>query len=175
MSGRDAREGEVWKDALPRLIEVATARKPPTRPRSRGECVRAPGSSRTFYANKIDRLGIEFQVERMAFVGLQTMDPRIVRIPPGKCNERHRHAHESLFVVLKGSAEVLIGETSYPTAVGEVAFVPRWIMHQTRNVGDEELVLLAITDFGFTNALLGNYDRRTRLSDGGDDADEGKE
>jgi len=48
--------------------------------------------------------------------------------------------------------------------------VPRQVFHQTRNTSaDKELVILAITDFGFTSAVLGDYDKRTRLAEGGSD------
>jgi quercetin dioxygenase-like cupin family protein len=123
------------------------------------------------YANRNDRLNIDFSVVRLAFPHAQTMDPRVVRIAPGRNNERHRHAHESIFVVLQGRAEVAIGDAWQTLEQGGVAFVPRWIFHQTRNPSPtDELVLLAITDFGFTSAVLGDYDRRTRLAEQGADA-----
>jgi quercetin dioxygenase-like cupin family protein len=128
------------------------------------------------YANVNERLGIDFTVERLAFPELQTMDPRVVRIPPGRNNERHRHAHESLFVILEGEGEVLVGKSWSPVKKGEVAYVPRWIFHQTRNTSTTEaLVVLAITDFGFTSAVLGDYDKRTRLATSGVDAAEDDE
>ena len=123
------------------------------------------------YRNTNERLGIDFAVQRLAFPELQTMDPRVVRIAPGRNNELHKHAHESLFVVLEGEAEVRIGDVWQTLRQGSVAFVPRWIFHQTRNPSaDQELVLLAITDFGFTSAVLGDYDTRTRLAHEGDQA-----
>jgi len=123
------------------------------------------------YVNRNERLNIDFKVERLSFPHLQTMDPRVLHIAPGKNNELHRHAHESLFVVLRGEGEVRVGEQWSPLRAGSVAFVPRWIFHQTRNTSPhEELVLLAVTDFGFTSALLGDYDKRTRLASGGADA-----
>ena len=98
------------------------------------------------------------------------MDPRVLRIAPGCNNEFHKHAHESIFVVLEGDGEVRVGDRWSPMKTGDVAFVPRWIPHQTRNTSRErELVILAITDFGFTSAVLGDYDRRTRLAQQGDD------
>ena len=118
-----------------------------------------------------DKLGIDFSVEKLGFPGLQTMDPRIVRIAPGKTNELHRHAHESLFVVLEGTAEIQVGEALVEVRPGGVAFVPRWQYHRTRNTGTEQLVALAVTDFGFCSALLGDYDRKHRGKYGGDDAE----
>lgn len=121
--------------------------------------------------NDNEKLNISFRVERLEFPDIKTMDPRVVRIPPGKNNERHRHAHESLFVVLEGEGDVLVGETWVPMRSGEVALVPRWIFHQSRNTSKtEDLVLLAITDFGLAASILGNYDRRQRLAQGGADA-----
>lgn len=125
------------------------------------------------YANRNERLGIDFSVQRMAFPEIQVIDPRIVRIRPGASNERHKHAHESLFVVLEGSGELAVGETRHPIKAGEVAFVPRWYFHQTFNTSEsEDLVVLAITDFGLTGAVLGDYDPRTRLAEGGEHAAE---
>lgn len=125
------------------------------------------------YENKSERLNIDFSVERYDFQHLQTLDPRVVRIAPGKNNEYHKHAHESLFVILAGEGEVRIGDAWSPVKQGDVAFVPRWIFHQTRNTSTTEtLVVLAITDFGFTKAVLGDYDKRTRLAADGEDTAE---
>lgn len=122
------------------------------------------------YSNSNSRLGIEFQVWKLPFTGLQVIDPRLVVIAPAACNEKHRHAHESIFVVLSGSADILIGDQTTFVATGEVAYVPRWVVHQSRNrSATEPLTLLAITDFGLTSAVLGDYDSRTRLKAGGAD------
>lgn len=132
---------------------------------------RAGAATTGVYANKNLRLGIDFSVERLSFPEAQAMDPRVVRIRPGMANERHRHAHETLFVVLQGRGEVLLGDAWRVITAGDVAFVPRWIFHQTRNTSySRDLVVLAITDFGLTSAVLGDYDRRTRLALEGEDA-----
>jgi mannose-6-phosphate isomerase-like protein (cupin superfamily) len=74
-------------------------------------------------------------------------------------------------VVLQGEGEVRVGDAWLTIRTGSVAFVPRWIFHQSRNTSETtELVILAMTDFGFTSAVLGDDDRRTRLAQGGDDA-----
>jgi len=125
------------------------------------------------YANANERLGIDFSVRRLDFPEIQVMDPRVVRIAPGQSNERHKHAHESIFVVLSGVGEVLVGDQRHPVRSGEVAFVPRWYFHQTCNTSvTEDLVVLAITDFGLTSAVLGDYDRKTRLTERGEDSEE---
>lgn len=159
------------RQALSRLCEVAAARRPPAGDDAAGRRVwTGAAGGPVIYRNQHARLGIDFTVERLAFPGLQTIDPRVVRIPPGKNNERHKHAHETIFVILAGAGEVLLGDQRVAAATGSVTHVPRWVVHQTINTGDTELVVLAITDFGFTSALLGDYDRRQRLAAGGDDA-----
>lgn len=120
---------------------------------------------REIYRNSNPRLGIDFSVDVLDFPGIQVFDPRIVRIAAGCNNELHKHAHESLFYVISGTAEVRIGDETMTVPQGGVAFVPRWAFHQSRNLSDsEELVILAITDFGLTKAVLGDYDKRTRLA-----------
>lgn len=154
------------------LVLRAQSREPLGRSIPSEKWVSSTAQSReTVYGNKNDRLNIDFSVERASFPEAQTMDPRIIRIAPLSCNERHKHAHESLFFVLEGEGEVLVGEAWNPVSPGSLAFVPRWIMHQTLNThSEQDLRILAITDFGFTSAVLGDYDKRTRLSFGGPDA-----
>ena len=123
------------------------------------------------YANHDAKRGIDFTVENHPFQGLSVLDPRVVRIAPGACNEKHRHAHESLFVVIEGEAELQIGDQRQILRAGAMACVPRWVVHQTRNASAHQpLVMLAITDFGLTSAVLGDYDSRTRLRHNGEDA-----
>jgi quercetin dioxygenase-like cupin family protein len=156
---------------LQHLIERVTARQP-LDGGGASVAVHDPSTTgSTLYANRNERLGIDLTVERLAFPNLQTLDPRIVRIAPASASERHRHAHETLFVVLAGHGDVLIGERWWPVRTGDLAFAPRWVFHQTRNgSATEVMVVLAVTDFGFTSALLGADDRRTRLADNGEDA-----
>lgn len=126
---------------------------------------------REIYRNSNAKLGIDFSVDVLDFPETQAFDVRVVRIAPGSNNELHKHAHESLFYVISGRAEVRIGEERLTLEPGGLAFVPRWVFHQSRNLSDtDQLVILAITDFGLTKAVLGDYDKRTRLSQSGADA-----
>ncbi|HEV7368028.1 cupin domain-containing protein [Arenibaculum sp.] len=102
---------------------------------------------------------IEFSVERYPCTA-ETLDPRVVRIPPGKTNNLHKHAHETLFCFIDGTGEILVGTTWVPVKAGDAVFAPRWAMHQTRNTGTGELVLLAITDYYLTSRVyVGKYDK----------------
>lgn len=125
---------------------------------------------RELYRNRNEKLGIDFTVDVLDFPGTQTFDVRVVRVAAGCNNELHKHAHESLFYVVAGRAEVRIADGTVTLEPGGIAFVPRWAFHQSKNLSDhDELVILAITDFGLTKAVLGNYDKRTRLAEKGAD------
>lgn len=126
---------------------------------------------REIYRNRNEKLGIDFSVDVLDFPGTQAFDARVVRIVAGCNNELHKHAHESLFYVISGEAEVRIGDATMTLKPGGLAFVPRWVFHQSKNMSEnDDLVILAITDFGLTKAVLGDYDKRTRLAANGVDA-----
>jgi quercetin dioxygenase-like cupin family protein len=109
-----------------------------------------------FYANQVAKLNVEFTVERLP-LSAEVLDPRIVRIPPGKFNEKHKHAHETLIHVLEGSGEVLVDDRVLQVQPGDSVLVPRWSLHQTRNLGATEMRFLAVTDFHLSRrAYLGN-------------------
>lgn len=120
---------------------------------------------RRMYANRDQEENIEFTVDRIP-INADVLDPRIVRIPPGKNNEHHRHAHETLLYVLSGGARVLIDGAAIQAREGDVVYVPRWALHQTHNAGDGELRILAVTDFGLaTRAFVGAYQHREKKQD----------
>ncbi|HEY9723594.1 MAG TPA: iron-containing redox enzyme family protein [Oscillatoriaceae cyanobacterium] len=127
-------------------------------------------TSPRLYENHRDELNIDFTVERVPFEP-EVFDVRTVRIPPGKVNEKHRHAHESIFCILAGQGRVLVNDAVVPVTVGDTVFVPRWCFHQTQNSGSEELVILAVTDYGLTKrAFIGDYLKTARLKQGAHEA-----
>lgn len=115
------------------------------------------------YRNEEPRLNIEFAVDRLPFPLTQVLDPRVVQIPPGKNNEKHRHAHETVFYIIQGHGKILIDKQLIDVSAGDTIFIPRWCVHQSQNTGDREMRILAVTDFGLTSRVLGDYDSKTRL------------
>ena len=116
------------------------------------------------YSNTNERLNIDFAVDRVPFAA-DVLDPRLVRIPAGKYNEKHRHAHETVFYIIAGHGRVLINETAIAVAAGDLVFVPRWAMHQSQNLGETEMTILAVTDYGLTgNAYIGSYLKTARMT-----------
>lgn len=148
------------------IIENIQARKSlaPLVPRP-ATVVHHPGATGDrLYANHREDLCIDFTVERLPF-DAEVFDARMVRIAPGMRNERHRHAHESIFYVISGYGRVIVNDGEVAVAPGDIVFVPRWAFHQTQNAGTDELVFLAVTDFGLTGkAFIGDYLRTARLT-----------
>jgi mannose-6-phosphate isomerase-like protein (cupin superfamily)/pyrroloquinoline quinone (PQQ) biosynthesis protein C len=115
------------------------------------------------YSNTNERLNIQFKVERLP-LKTEALDPRIMRIPAGRNNENHRHAHETIFYILSGEGRVVVDNSVVEVQAGDVVFVPRWAMHQSQNSGNTEMVILAVTDFGLTGkAYVGDYTRTARM------------
>jgi mannose-6-phosphate isomerase-like protein (cupin superfamily) len=115
------------------------------------------------YENKVDELNIDFTVQILPFP-LEVLDPRIVRVAPGKANELHRHAHETVFIFLEGEGKVVVDQFENAVKPGDFAFIPRWCNHQSINTGDTDLVFLAVADFGLTGkSFVGNYLKTARL------------
>jgi mannose-6-phosphate isomerase-like protein (cupin superfamily) len=118
---------------------------------------------RGLYNNKVDALNIDFTVSILPF-DMEVLDPRIVTVQPGKANEMHRHAHETVFIFLKGKGKVLVDDFENEVGPGDFAFIPRWCNHQSVNTGSEELVFLAVADFGLTGkSFVGNYMKTARM------------
>jgi len=79
-------------------------------------------------------------------VGLQQSRARLWRYPPHTTGRRHRdHVQEEVFVVLSGTATLLLGDEPERVDLGPggVAAVEPMTALQLRNETDEELVLLA--------------------------------
>lgn len=104
-------------------------------------------------AERDDKRQQDFSVARLP-CDAQTLDPRIVRIAPGKYNNLHRHAHETLFCLVQGEGEILIGDAWVPVKTGQSVFAPRWVMHQTHNTGTNELIMYAITDYYLSHQVF---------------------
>ena len=146
-------------------VERIQSHRPPTEEPLRPEDVHFPRTTLgpLLYANVVERLNVEFAVERVPFAA-EVLDPRLVHIPPGRCNERHKHAHESVFFFISGRGRVLVGDRHVEVEAGDMIFVPRWVLHQSENLGSEEMIILAMTDYGLTSkAFIGDYDRTARL------------
>jgi pyrroloquinoline quinone (PQQ) biosynthesis protein C/quercetin dioxygenase-like cupin family protein len=114
------------------------------------------------YANCDERLCVDFKVAKVPFAS-EVLDPRIVRIAPHRRNERHRHAHETFYYVIRGSGRIAIDGTVIAVGPGDMAFVPRWSLHQTANDSEDTMIVLAVTDFHFSNrAHLGDHNPRMK-------------
>jgi quercetin dioxygenase-like cupin family protein len=68
-----------------------------------------------------------------------------VEMPPGRGHQFHRHpAIEEIIYVISGQAEQWVEEERRLLGPGEMAHIPRDVIHGTYNPGEEPLVFLAI-------------------------------
>lgn len=68
-----------------------------------------------------------------------------VRMPAGKAHQFHRHPEmEEIIYVISGTAEQWVHHEKRLLRAGEMAHIPRDMVHGTYNAGDDELVFLAI-------------------------------
>jgi len=119
-------------------------------------CHTAGAATKPLYENEHDKLNIKFTVERLPLEA-EVLDPRVVRIPAGKFNEKHKHAHETLIYLLEGSGQVIVDDRTFAVRAGDCVLVPRWAMHQTQNLGRSEMRFLAVTDYNLSSrAFLGD-------------------
>ena len=78
---------------------------------------------------------------------LHTMRANIWRLPPGTVGSRHiEHVQEEMFVVLEGTATLLVGDPAERVELpcGTVAVVETETAQQLRNETDAEAVVLIV-------------------------------
>jgi mannose-6-phosphate isomerase-like protein (cupin superfamily) len=141
----------VQQRRLSPLMEHIQARLPlaPERPEPRTVHLGDLSNVIPFYREAHEWRGIDFSVDRVAFPA-EVLETNVVRVAPGHSNEAREHAHEVLLVVLSGVGRVQVRGTAVDVKPGDAVFVPRWTTHQARSTGAEPLVLLTVTDHGFT-------------------------
>lgn len=89
----------------------------------------------------------------------QAMEGHLSEIPPGEHKRAHRHFHEALIYIVRGTGYSLIwadGEepTKYEWAEGDLLSIPIWHWHQHFNTDPEEPArYLAITNINHMDAL----------------------
>jgi quercetin dioxygenase-like cupin family protein len=68
-----------------------------------------------------------------------------VHMPPGRGHAFHRHPEmEEIIYVISGTAEQWVDRAARRLGAGELAHIPRDVVHGTYNAGDDTLVFLAI-------------------------------
>ena len=127
----------------------------------RSECIAAEVESCGFISMTADQLrsfitSADMQVEELPWgphewlcrPGLTAANNLLlvrVRMPPNQGHAFHRHpALEEIIYVVSGRAEQWVGERSQILGPGDVAHIPRDVVHGTYNAGSETLVFLAI-------------------------------
>ncbi|WP_234393753.1 iron-containing redox enzyme family protein, partial [Fangia hongkongensis] len=113
------------------------------------------------YENKSCEQSVNFSVKRFAIQG-RVLDPRLLIIPAKCKNEYHKHAHEAFFYVISGMGQVRIGDEVQDIRGGSYVYIPRWVSHQTINIGNDNLKILAMTDYNLTKYFPKNSETSYR-------------
>ena len=68
-----------------------------------------------------------------------------VVMPPGRAHQFHRHpAMEEIIYVVSGTAEQWVDREHRTLTTGDIAHIPKDVVHGTYNAGDDTLIFLAI-------------------------------
>jgi pyrroloquinoline quinone (PQQ) biosynthesis protein C/mannose-6-phosphate isomerase-like protein (cupin superfamily) len=115
----------------------------------------------SLYKNSNVNSNINFSVDRINF-STEVLDPRVAYIHAGSSNEMHRHAHETVLLILSGSGFALIDNHRIEIKNGDIIHIPRWLNHQIHNTGSNYLTYFAVTDYGLTKRFFGNTEESYR-------------
>ena len=66
----------------------------------------------------------------------------IFEIPPGEQLSVHHHAPQEVYHIIRGSAEVLIGDERRQVGAGHAIYIPPNVSHGIKNTGAELLELI---------------------------------
>ena len=68
-----------------------------------------------------------------------------ILIKPGEApSYQYHHMRSEIWVIVKGTAEVRLDDTTKVYGVGEVIQIPTLAKHQPKNIGDEDLIFVEI-------------------------------
>jgi len=119
---------------------VVHASKPIFRPAGTGPAVWGPGDLYTFLATGKETNNAFFQFEAV--------------VPPGGGPPPHKHSREDeSFYIVRGSLEIVLGDTTVQAKAGDFVFIPRGTAHRFKNVGKDTAVQLVT----FVPAGMENY------------------
>lgn len=89
--------------------------------------------------------GLHFWLSRPDITGSKNFVAVRVEVEPGNGHPFHRHpTMEELIYVISGQAEQWVEDKKQVLGAGEMAFIPKDVVHGTYNAGSEPLVFLAV-------------------------------
>ena len=64
---------------------------------------------------------------------------------PGQEHKAHTHeGQDKMYVILEGSGEAMVGETTSSVSAGDLVFAPSGVLHSLRNTSAGNLVVLVV-------------------------------
>ena len=86
-------------------------------------------------------------------LGTKTLNFHLQEIPPHSASDMHRHAHESVHLVIEGSGYSEIGERRCAWTKGDLVHTPTWAWHRHYNDTDHAVTMLIIENSRLLEAL----------------------
>jgi mannose-6-phosphate isomerase-like protein (cupin superfamily) len=68
-------------------------------------------------------------------------------LPPGNVIEEHIDPVEEIYLVLKGSGLMKVGEEERPVNEGDATWLPASVSHRLENTGDDMLFILVVAAY----------------------------
>lgn len=95
--------------------------------------------------HEMQRTGLHHWLSKPGLTEAEQLVLCRVYMPPGEGHQFHRHpALEEIIYVVSGTAEQWVGEERRLLGPGEMAHIPKDLIHATYNGGSETLEFLAI-------------------------------
>lgn len=154
---------DIYEAVCRKNIDTLIHKKNTSENPSKNTAYSIRNGNKSLYRNIEKEKNIDFLVDRIP-VKAEVLDPRILVIPPGKNNENHHHAHETILLILEGEGEVHIDQQKIPIKAESVVYINRWAHHQTFNTSQSDLRIFAVTDYGLTKMIPSNSDHSYRLT-----------
>ena len=72
-----------------------------------------------------------------------------VDVEPGARQIPHRHSPEQVYVIVKGSGLMRVGDEEQSVSVGDIVYIPGNVIHGIRNTAEETLTYITAATPGF--------------------------
>jgi gentisate 1,2-dioxygenase len=84
---------------------------------------------------------------------LPTIDSHVQMLRKGEETKEHRHTSGTVYFVIRGEGETLVGGQALRWSKGDGFAVPNWAWHRHRSLGEAEALLFSVSDAPALKAL----------------------
>ena len=111
------------------------------------------GNARVFDTNELLRERAGARRAYLEFLREPAMSAGLYVLPAGGKDLQSPHTEDEVYVVLRGRAQIRLGETDCPVTAGAVVYVPAGIEHHFHDIEEDLEVLVLFAPAEGTGAL----------------------